>query len=122
MPDTEREMNIFLDQVDDTVDQQQVDGERREAVQEVIQQRRNQQTADQGRCTDAKTSGRLMIPARQCGFDFLEFRQDRLRPLIENSSIFGQRQAPRGAQQQPRPEMLFQFRNLSAHRGERTRK
>ena len=36
MPDTEREMNIFLDQVDDTVDQQQVDGERREAVQEVI--------------------------------------------------------------------------------------
>jgi len=119
MPDVQRELHVFLDHVDGAVDQQQLDGNGWIAVQEIRQQRRDQQPPHQGRRRDADAPGRLLTARGQRRFHLLQLGEDRFRPFVKQASVVGQRQPTGCSQQEPRPEQLLQRGNLPTDRGQR---
>ncbi len=112
-------VHTFLQQVDRSVGQAELQVDIRVARVEFTQRRDHQQAADRPRHVDAQLAVRLLVAALETGFGLFDVRENPHASLVVGRAIRRQRQTARRAMHQARAEKRFQILNDGGDRSAR---
>ena len=116
LADPDREIDPFLDQVDERVGHAEIDPERRIAGQELGQGRGDVQAAERHRRAQAEHAARLGLELRDREPGVVDLGQDPLAALVIEPPGLGQAELARGAVEQAHAELVLERADAARHR------
>jgi len=112
--DTDRQVQVIVDQIERSVGQHQAHIDLRKGLQEIGRHRQDMQAAeDHRRAQDEFTSRRVVLP-RRAALRFGDLLENALAGGDIGPTRLGQDQLARRTHQQPRSDVRFEFRELAA--------
>jgi hypothetical protein len=119
MRDPNRNVDAFVEQIDDAVDEQRARGHPRVTLEELEQDRGHIHAPEQHRRRDGELAARLARTAGGRGFSVLDFAEDALAVREKARACFGHANRARRSMQQARADSGFERGNGARKRRRR---